>query len=599
MNNKKTSMKIFRAVLVIVIAGIFILPGSSNLAIIQRKETGQLLNNDGGIIYVDDDNTAGPWNGSLEFPYQFIQDGVDHAECGDTVYVFNGKYIENVVITVSLILVGESTEGTIIDGDNFGNVINIFAAGVSVSCFTITHCGGNPNNAGILIHSQCNIISENTIQYNDYFGVHILDVNNTIYHNNFIKNTYQAFDEVAGSTWDNGYPYGGNYWSDYTGIDENEDGIGEIPYPTGNYSSDHYPLVHSYGSIMNKNTSQKFLTIQAAIMDNTTLSGHHIFVKKGHYDEHVCINKSLHVQGENHVNTFLNGRGTGSVIIIHNDSVALTGFTIQSSGNGTRDAGIFINASNSNIYDNMILNNYQGTLLTSIAMDNVISRNMISQNRWTGLVLELGCNRNNIFENSIIYNFYAGIAVLGATGNYLFHNNLMNNPHNAYDDGTNVWDDGYPSGGNYWDDYDGVDDDEDGIGDTPYEIPDGINIDQYPLMATYTGEDTIPPKVTIRSPMNGFYIRNLRFFPWLFRKSTILIGPITVKVEASDAQSGIDRVEFVLDDSVTPEFVDNIPPYSWEWSKPSLIFHKHRIIVIAYDNKGNPNYDLIEVQRYL
>jgi len=45
-------------------------------------------------------------------------------------------------------------------------------------------------------------------------------------------------------------------------------------------------------------------------------------------------------------------------------------------------------------------------------------------------------------------------------------------------------DDGYPSGGNYWSDYNGTDDNGDGIGDTPYII-DADNQDKYPLMKPY------------------------------------------------------------------------------------------------------------------
>ncbi|RLI64672.1 MAG: hypothetical protein DRO67_03850, partial [Candidatus Asgardarchaeum californiense] len=66
--------------------------------------------------------------------------------------------------------------------------------------------------------------------------------------------------------------------------------------------------------------------------------------------------------------------------------------------------------------------------------------------------------------------------------------------NNTYDESTNTYDNGYPSGGNYWDDYTGEDNfsgpnqnisGPDGIGDTPYLIPGGSNQDRYPLMHPY------------------------------------------------------------------------------------------------------------------
>lgn len=77
--------------------------------------------------------------------------------------------------------------------------------------------------------------------------------NNTIYYNNFANNTQQAaLSSSEPNVWDNGYPYGGNYWSSYTGSDsfsapfQNEtgsDGIGDAPHVIDANNTDHYPLM--------------------------------------------------------------------------------------------------------------------------------------------------------------------------------------------------------------------------------------------------------------------------------------------------------------------------------------------------------------------
>jgi parallel beta-helix repeat protein len=93
----------------------------------------------------------------------------------------------------------------------------------------------------------------------------------------------------------------------------------------------------------------------------------------------------------------------------------------------------------------------------------------------------------NLLENN-----YHGVYLYGSNNNLIYHNNFINNTIQARDDGTNYWDDGYPSGGNYWSDYTGVDrcrgenqnmPGSDGIGDAPYQIPGGAGQDSYPLMS--------------------------------------------------------------------------------------------------------------------
>ena len=88
-------------------------------------------------IYVDDDNTGGPWNGTSAYPYQYIQDGVNAASDGDTVYVRDGTYSENVVSNKSITLRGDLK--TVIDGMNGSYGISITVNNVIVEGFNITN----------------------------------------------------------------------------------------------------------------------------------------------------------------------------------------------------------------------------------------------------------------------------------------------------------------------------------------------------------------------------------------------------------------------------------------------------------------------------
>jgi hypothetical protein len=64
------------------------------------------------------------------------------------------------------------------------------------------------------------------------------------YNNNFVGNAQQVSSNASTNIWNNGYPSGGNYWSDYSGADENpKDGIGDTPHVIDNNNVDRYPLM--------------------------------------------------------------------------------------------------------------------------------------------------------------------------------------------------------------------------------------------------------------------------------------------------------------------------------------------------------------------
>ena len=105
--------------------------------------------------------------------------------------------------------------------------------------------------------SDNNSISGNNIANNSY-GIRLdSSSSNSVYHNNFINNTGQVYSSGSTNVWDNGYPSGGNYWSDYNGTDlhrgpyQNQtgsDGIGDVPYIIDANDADHYPFMKPYNT---------------------------------------------------------------------------------------------------------------------------------------------------------------------------------------------------------------------------------------------------------------------------------------------------------------------------------------------------------------
>lgn len=69
-------------------------------------------------------------------------------------------------------------------------------------------------------YSSDNNIVGNNITENNQYGIRLAESSsNSIYHNNFISNAEQVLSSTSTNVWDDGYPSGGNYWSDYNGTD--------------------------------------------------------------------------------------------------------------------------------------------------------------------------------------------------------------------------------------------------------------------------------------------------------------------------------------------------------------------------------------------
>jgi parallel beta-helix repeat protein len=202
-----------------------------------------------------------------------------------------------------------SNNNTIAGNDVSNNRDGIY---VSSSCNNnLTNNTVSNNNHGIYLdiwYSPCgfvdatsnNIITRNTVTnniYGIYLGADYIPGNlcskNTIYLNNFINSTYNARSYGNNNTWDslepitytyNGSEYVnelGNFWSDYSGSDENADGIGDIPYIMYGVA-DNYPLMQPFEVyfqtpsstevIMNETTSSTHTLFETIISQNATLN---------------------------------------------------------------------------------------------------------------------------------------------------------------------------------------------------------------------------------------------------------------------------------------------------------------------------------------
>jgi parallel beta-helix repeat protein len=99
---------------------------------------------------------------------------------------------------------------------------------------------------GLFDSGNCTII-ENNVNDNPLYGIIIGSSGNTvIYHNNFVSNSLQASDYDFSNRWDDGVE--GNYWSNYTGVDSNHDGIGDTAHVIIGGSQDNRPLMGMFCS---------------------------------------------------------------------------------------------------------------------------------------------------------------------------------------------------------------------------------------------------------------------------------------------------------------------------------------------------------------
>lgn len=477
-----------------------------------------LINNDKTIVHVDDDN---------DVDYNTISEAANNSGSGDTIYVYNGTYQENVFVDKSVSLIGENKNTTFI----LGMVVFYDTINVEISGFTFTkskpetqtldkssfdlqylYSESEPNPVWAIynyyrlgVYSCGNVTIKDNI-FTNYTappltpnmilpgyarillkgsGIELSGCSASLIKNNIIKgHIYDPKQKEKGNSptvgisldlcnsvfVENNIIINNNV---VPNIDINED---TSLFTTSNESIPSGIMVTSGASnIINDNTIEnnlkgitgdfgaRYNDISNNLFANNT---HGLYIYFGGFND--CnIHHNIIKNNQNGINLGL-GVSSNNINnnIIENNNIGIQGFMISLPFGLSK----LINSTQNNIHHNSIKNNYKG----------------IYGESWV---------ENTISDNNIENNTKYGLKIINSKDNSIYRNNFINNgilPIKRNDaiskKGRNKWDNG--TEGNYWDNYKGlrfkrlVDPDKDGFGNLPYIVP-HLQFDKHPKLEPY------------------------------------------------------------------------------------------------------------------
>ena len=403
-------------------------------------------------------------------------------------------------------------DNKILDNENYGIHIKN-SNNCSLSHNNVTMCGEN----GIYLQeSNNNTLYNNTSSKNEKIGIYLTKWTIKCNYNKLIENTLEK----------NGY-YGINLDNCInTTIIKNE--------ISNNYNI-RISIFNGYGNQIKNNTISNN-TIEGiyvynspkTTLTNNNFTNNNMFFFGSYYEltsnsidnSNIINNKILYCYINRTALNPLDFTDAGAIILINTNKTTIekqsfsnttTGISLYYSNNNTiknntlynQLIGIYLRDSNFNeIEGNLIYKNNRGINII-YSLNCSISKNNISWNYEQGIVASQN-DFINIYLNNISNNQEYGIDNSGGDGfnitrNYItnnaigiyfdsnsddsvsYSNSFINNTYHAEDEGSNNnWN--YDGVGNFWDNYTGKDENDDGIGDSTYNVPgSALSTDNFPI----------------------------------------------------------------------------------------------------------------------
>jgi parallel beta-helix repeat protein len=347
----------------------------------------------------------------------------------------------------------------------------------SSCCYNVIDDNTASNNGDGISLSSCesNYIRNNTANSNDYNGIRLEDATHNIISSNTaclnrrdgIKLGNSSYNTIQGNILRLNGDYGIEvYESNYTIIRNNTASISERGIALGgNMEVDPEKYRYLFGGTGSHNN----LLENNVVFNNTygialTLSCNNTIKNNIASNNIDGINLGCSKNNSIKNNVAINNQGGIDIAFLSENNTIDN--NIASHNYGIGQSGIRISSEKNTIKNNIINSNYGLGITVGAGFFNIIENNNISLNKYGGIIF-----------------------TLSSSGNFLYHNNIINNTPQirmTYVSEKNYWYHPYLLEGNYWSDYNGTDINGDGIGDTGISHPGypcvDIDYDNYPYM---------------------------------------------------------------------------------------------------------------------